>query len=82
MGHVDHAHDAERDRQADCDEHEHRSEAQAEEQHFDTFIETSGSIDALDGGCGRRADLFVAFNEGAVSAFSPASRQAGYGLRA
>ena len=33
--HVDDAHHAERDGQADGDEHEHRAEAQAEEQRFD-----------------------------------------------
>ena len=39
--HVDDAHDAERDRQADGDEHEHRSEAQAEEQRLDRRVEAS-----------------------------------------
>ena len=37
--HVDDAHDAERDRQADGDEHEHRAEAQAEEQRLDAGVE-------------------------------------------
>ena len=37
--HVDDAHDAERDRQADGDQHQHRSEAQAEEQRLDARVE-------------------------------------------
>ena len=41
MGHVDDAHDAKRDGQADGDQHEHRAQAQAEEQRLDRGIKRS-----------------------------------------
>ena len=45
--HVDDAHDAERNREPDGDQHEHRAEAQAEEQRLDARVERRArSIDS------------------------------------
>ena len=41
MGHVDDAHDAERDREADRDQHEHGAQAEAEEQRLDRGVDRS-----------------------------------------
>ena len=52
--HVDDAHHAERDGEANRDQHEHGAETQAEEEHLDAGVEAPRGVDALNG-LGRRA---------------------------
>ena len=69
MGHVDDAHHAEGNRQADGDQHEHRSNAQAEEQCLDACIERARAIDPAHGRGGGLPDLLVRLDEIAVRPF-------------
>ena len=67
--HVDDAHDAERDGQPDGDQHEHRAEAEAEEQRFDRRVEGSRpSRCCCSASLRPPSDRFVGFGERAVSA--------------
>jgi hypothetical protein len=64
--HVDDAHDTERDGQPDGDEHEHRSDAQSEEQRLDGSIHATQPVDRAHGARGGLPDLRVGVGEPAV----------------
>jgi hypothetical protein len=64
--HVDDAHHAEGNRQPNRDQHQHRSEAEAEEERLDAGVERARLIDAAHRfGCGA-SDVGVALGETAV----------------
>ena len=69
MGHVDDAHDAERDGQPDRNQHEHRPEAEAEEQRFNCGIERPTRVDVLERSGRCLPHHGVAFDESAVGRF-------------
>ncbi len=75
MRHVDHAHHAERDRQADRNQHEHRPEAQPEEQRLRGAIYRQRAIDARD--CRRRSRAYgcISLDEAAIRVFLEKSRE-------
>ena len=53
--HVDDPHHAERDGKPDRGQHQHRSQAQAEEQGLDAAVEAAPAVDVRDGLRGRAA---------------------------
>ena len=67
--HVDDAHDAERDRQPDGDQHEHRSRGSGRRTASRCPNRTRATIDAAHGVGGGPPDLLVALDEAAVRGF-------------
>ncbi len=70
--HVDDAHDAERNRQSDGDQHEHGPKAQSKKQRFDAGIERAPPADGFHRSRGGLPHLRVAFDEAAVGRFARA----------
>ena len=67
MGHVDHAHHAEGDGQADGGQQQDRAQAEAEEHVFDKAVETDAALNGLDrlGSCGAQCCVFIVLGDAA-----------------
>ncbi len=81
VGHVDDAHHAEGDGQADGDEDEHRADAQAEEEGLQARVERLLAVDALEGRRGGLAHGRIRLGEAAVVVLLEQGRQAVVHLR-